>query len=106
MDQLDRTVPQGRLVARRTVLEMGCGLVGLGLLAACSDDEEHAKVPHPTPTTWAAPAEPLRFPAGFVWGSATAAFQVEGSTTADGRGALDLGHVRRAARPHRRRLDR
>nr|WP_106583998.1 GH1 family beta-glucosidase [Murinocardiopsis flavida] len=28
----------------------------------------------------------VRFPAGFVWGSATAAFQVEGATTADGRG--------------------
>src|SRR5256714_12754457 len=26
-----------------------------------------------------------RFPAGFVWGAATAAFQVEGSTTVDGR---------------------
>ena len=27
-----------------------------------------------------------RFPAGFVWGSATAAFQVEGAVAADGRG--------------------
>src|SRR6266511_620745 len=26
-----------------------------------------------------------RFPTGFVWGAATAAFQVEGSTTVDGR---------------------
>ncbi|MCR6705786.1 MAG: GH1 family beta-glucosidase [Cellulomonas sp.] len=85
MDQLDRTVPEGRLVARRTVLEMGCGLVGLGLLAACADDDR-ATLPGPTPTTWTAPAEPLRFPEGFVWGSATSAFQVEGSTTADGRG--------------------
>ncbi|TDQ01455.1 GH1 family beta-glucosidase [Labedaea rhizosphaerae] len=27
----------------------------------------------------------LRFPAGFTWGSATSAFQIEGSTTVDGR---------------------
>lgn len=27
----------------------------------------------------------LRFPTGFVWGAATAAFQIEGSTTVDGR---------------------
>ena len=100
MDQRDHTVPQPRLVARRTVLEMGCGLVGLGLLAACTDDDEHAKVPHPSASAWTAPAEPLRFPTGFVWGSATAAFQVEGSTSADGRGvsiwdtfAAQPGHI-------------
>jgi beta-glucosidase len=28
----------------------------------------------------------LRFPPGFVWGAATAAFQIEGATQADGRG--------------------
>ncbi|MFI9816391.1 GH1 family beta-glucosidase [Saccharothrix variisporea] len=30
--------------------------------------------------------ELLRFPPDFLWGAATAAFQIEGSTTADGRG--------------------
>jgi len=30
--------------------------------------------------------ETKRFPRGFVWGTATSAFQVEGATTADGRG--------------------
>ncbi|MGH3447060.1 MAG: glycoside hydrolase family 1 protein, partial [Nocardioidaceae bacterium] len=29
----------------------------------------------------------LKFPEGFVWGAAAAAFQVEGATTEDGRGA-------------------
>ena len=31
-------------------------------------------------------ARSLTFPAGFRWGAATAAFQVEGATRADGRG--------------------
>jgi beta-glucosidase len=37
-----------------------------------------------TPEALGAEAE-RRFPAGFVWGAATAAFQIEGSTTVDGR---------------------
>jgi beta-glucosidase len=35
-------------------------------------------------TAW--PAAGLRFPRGFVWGAATAAYQVEGAVTSDGRG--------------------
>ncbi|HEX8868141.1 MAG TPA: family 1 glycosylhydrolase, partial [Lentzea sp.] len=31
--------------------------------------------------------EVLTFPPDFLWGAATAAFQIEGSTTVDGRGA-------------------
>src|SRR5690242_9685619 len=31
-------------------------------------------------------AEPLRFPQGFLWGTSTAAYQIEGAVTADGRG--------------------
>ena len=34
----------------------------------------------------AAPAAPRSFPADFVWGAATAAYQVEGATAEDGRG--------------------
>lgn len=32
------------------------------------------------------PSDPVRFPKGFLWGSATAAYQVEGSPLADGAG--------------------
>jgi beta-glucosidase len=32
------------------------------------------------------PGEPLAFPAEFTWGAATAAYQIEGGTNADGRG--------------------
>ena len=32
---------------------------------------------------------------GFVWGAATAAYQIEGATKADGRGDVHLGPVRR-----------
>jgi beta-glucosidase len=41
----------------------------------------------PTATGWTAPEGPLDFPRGYTWGAATSAFQVEGSTTVDGRGA-------------------
>ncbi|HEV2375476.1 MAG TPA: GH1 family beta-glucosidase [Streptosporangiaceae bacterium] len=36
--------------------------------------------------TGARPRGPLEFPTGFVWGTATAAYQVEGATGEDGRG--------------------
>jgi beta-glucosidase len=87
--------PLGHPLDRRTVLRLGGGLVALGALAACTPDESAPKpaattpVPSPTATTdgaWEPPADPMAFPAGFLWGAATSAFQVEGSTKADGRG--------------------
>jgi beta-glucosidase len=45
-----------------------------------------ARGPEPTTRTAARPEDGLRFPAGFVWGAATAAYQIEGAATADGRG--------------------
>lgn len=37
-------------------------------------------------STWMPPTDPMPFPANYTWGTATSAFQVEGSTTVDGRG--------------------
>jgi beta-glucosidase len=74
---------------RRTVLRLGGGLVALGTLAACTNGSAPTGTASPTPTesgAWEPPAEPMAFPDGFVWGAATSAFQVEGSTKADGRG--------------------
>ncbi len=63
-----------------------------------------------------AEATPVEFPAGFLWGVATAAFQVEGSTTADGRspsiwdtfcarpGAVKNGDTGDPAADHYRRM--
>jgi len=79
----------GPPVDRRTVLQLGGGLVAMGLLAACTGSPQPRPTVTPTPAPtgpWVPPAEPMAFPKGFVWGSATSAFQVEGSTTVDGRG--------------------
>ena len=81
-------------VDRRRVLQLG-GLVisSAALLAACGRDVPDTVRTSGGPSTsalptggWAPPATPMPFPASFRWGAATSAFQVEGSTTADGRG--------------------
>ncbi|MGH8776588.1 MAG: glycoside hydrolase family 1 protein, partial [Jiangellaceae bacterium] len=68
------------------------------------------------PTTSTTATAARRFPAGFVWGAATAAFQIEGSTAADGRtdsiwdtftrrpGAIVGGHTGELATDHYRRM--
>ncbi|WP_082574245.1 GH1 family beta-glucosidase [Cellulomonas sp. Root137] len=72
----------GPVLDRRLLLQLG---VAAGALAACSRDPSPSE-PSTTVPPWEPPAEPMVFPDGFVWGAATSAFQVEGSTTADGRG--------------------
>ncbi|WP_456787925.1 GH1 family beta-glucosidase [Cellulomonas sp. P5_C5] len=74
------------MLNRRTVLQLGAGVSAAGLLAACTSDGPVTATPTPTAPGWQPPAEPMAFPAGFVWGAATSSFQVEGSTTVDGRG--------------------
>ena len=70
-------------VTRRHLLQIGALGAASAALAAC------APIGAPTPNTtetWMPPADPMPFPANYTWGTATSAFQVEGSTTVDGRG--------------------
>ncbi len=65
------------MLDRRQFLALGGGTaLALGI-AGCTTAN-----PQSTPQ----PGERVQFPAGYTWGAATSAFQVEGSTTADGRG--------------------
>ena len=52
-----------------------------------------AGVTLPEIVAWPAPAETRQFPQGFVWGCATAAYQIEGAVNEGGREAIDLGCV-------------
>lgn len=67
-------------IDRRTLLRAAGVAAALGAVAACAP---RGSAPVPTPSPSGAGA---RFADGFLWGAATSAFQVEGSTTADGRG--------------------
>jgi beta-glucosidase len=70
-------------LSRRQLLVLGAGSAAAVTLAACAP----TGAPTPTSTeTWMPPTDPMPFPAGYTWGAATSAFQVEGSTTVDGRG--------------------
>lgn len=73
-----------RELSRRGFLVLAGTAATAAGLAACTPVTQS---PAPTPTGWSPPPGALEFPAGYTWGAATSAFQVEGSTTADGRGA-------------------
>ena len=52
------------------------GLAGLGMVSpAIAQDSRIIAAP-----------EPARFPSGFIWGTATSAYQIEGAVHEDGRG--------------------
>ncbi|MHA7985674.1 GH1 family beta-glucosidase [Rathayibacter sp. CAU 1779] len=71
------------------------GGITAAALAGCTP------APHAAATTWTPPATPMKFPRGYLWGAATAAYQVEGAWNEDGRGAsiwdtfthADLGYI-------------
>jgi beta-glucosidase len=72
---------------RRRFLNLSAAAAGAGLLArgrfAAVAQEQEANVPGAVSATEIAAA---RFPDGFLWGLATAAFQVEGAWKDDGKG--------------------
>jgi beta-glucosidase len=77
--------PKRLQLSRRQLLQIGAiGTVTAATLAACAP--LGAVSPTPSATGWVPPHDPMPFPKGYTWGAATSAFQVEGSTTADGRG--------------------
>ena len=71
-------------LSRRRALQFAALASATATLAACAP--EGSPLPSPTTTkSWTPPMDPMTFPTGYIWGAATSAFQVEGSTTADGR---------------------
>ena len=70
-------------ITRRSLLASSlCGVAGAAI-AACSTTPARSVIASASGS--ASSAAPLVFPAGFAWGVATSAFQVEGSVAADGR---------------------
>jgi beta-glucosidase len=80
-------------ISRRALLSsLGSGLV-VGALPGCAAKSPPAPLsPAPGSTLAATPAPPVAaaikspFPPGFAWGTATAAYQIEGAAAVDGRG--------------------
>ena len=67
-------------LTRRQLLALTAAAGTTAALAACATP---AAPPAPG---WTPGTTTMPFPAGYTWGAATSAFQVEGSTTVDGRG--------------------
>ncbi len=75
-------------VRRRAFLRGLAGLAAGGMTSSgCSPADSSPVGPTPGPTPTTAPGQGTgKFPPGFVWGTATSAYQVEGAAAQDGRG--------------------
>ena len=82
----DARPPSSLILSRRTLLALAGGGALATALAACGVADPEPS-PSATREAWTPPIAPMRFPEDYIWGSATSAYQVEGSLMADGRGA-------------------
>ena len=65
---------------RELGLGLGAAALGASLTGSAAPGAQSRAAPAPTPS------DPMRFPDDFLWGAATAAYQIEGAVKADGRG--------------------
>jgi len=94
--------PHDTGITRRHVV--GLGLIGGLTIAGLSSCAMIPQASAPVPDGWMPQANPMPFPTDYIWGAATSAFQVEGSTSVDGRGpsiwdtfAAEPGRIRGGA---------